>query len=45
MVSIQALETMAASMKVKILPHTRHSNFCNKLAQADAEEEPLENDI
>ncbi len=23
---------MAASMRVKILPHTRHSNFCNKQA-------------
>jgi hypothetical protein len=45
MVSIQALEIMAASMRVKILPHMRYSNFCNKLALADAEKEPHENDI
>jgi hypothetical protein len=30
MVSIQALEIMAASMRVKILPLTRHLNLCNK---------------
>ncbi len=45
MVSIQALGTMAASMRVKILPHTKHSNFCNKLAPADADTEPLGNYI